>query len=122
MLQNLQGGGLGLRSLRNLNKDSNLKNCWDFYNEDSIWATLLRARVLRHARIISNNICSSIWSGLKGKVPTVKNNSIWLIGNGKEINFCLDEWCGPPLNSIYNIPQIYLKNLHVTVSCFIANN
>ncbi|KAF6147216.1 hypothetical protein GIB67_039346, partial [Kingdonia uniflora] len=35
---------------------------------------------------------SSIWNGLKGAIKTVENNSRWLIGNGRNIDFWRDCW------------------------------
>jgi hypothetical protein len=32
------------------------------------------------------------------------DNSFWLLGNGKYINFCNDSWCGTPLVDQFQLP------------------
>jgi len=61
---NYDEGGLGIRSLVNLNQATNLKMCWDLMQSDEDWAILLRRRVLRNSTCIKHHIFSSIWSGV----------------------------------------------------------
>ncbi|RHN47676.1 hypothetical protein MtrunA17_Chr7g0255541 [Medicago truncatula] len=49
-------GGLGIRSLICLNQASNLKLCWEMFQQ---WADLLRSRVLRGSTCIPYHIFSS---------------------------------------------------------------
>ncbi|GAU20130.1 hypothetical protein TSUD_351920 [Trifolium subterraneum] len=97
-------GGLNLRSLSKLNKATNLKLCWNLINSHCSWAKLLKDRVVRGKRIIQHLISSSIWSSIRDEFEVIMANSIWLIGNGEEVNFCNDNWCGIPLSEHFNIP------------------
>jgi hypothetical protein len=97
-------GGLSIRSLSKLNKAANLKLCWSLMNSQSSWARLLKDRVFRNNRPIQHHIFSSIWSSVKEEVGEMLQNSIWTIGNGENINFWNDNWCGIPLSDFFNIP------------------
>lgn len=90
-------GGLGIRSLRSMNDSAMLKRCWELLSSDSNWAILLKSRMFKKNSFISYNISSSIWSGLRGYVSTVKDNSVWQLGNGSRINFWCDQWLSMPI-------------------------
>jgi ribonuclease HI len=49
------------------------------------------------------------------------DNTSWLLGDGKNINFWNDEWCGAPLSSQLNIPDHVSQRLSASVSDFIYN-
>jgi hypothetical protein len=49
------------------------------------------------------------------------DNSIWLIGNGNDINFWNDNWCGIPLSDQFNIPSHISNLLSSYVSDYIVN-
>ncbi|GAU15839.1 hypothetical protein TSUD_236550, partial [Trifolium subterraneum] len=115
-------GGLGIRSIIFLNEASNIKQCWDLVNSQDHWARLLRSKVLRNGRQISYHIFSSLWSGLKGVYEDFKQHSSWLIGNGGNINFWLDNWCGQPLVHSLNIPDWIHPHLKSTVKAFVVNH
>jgi len=34
-----------------------------------------------------------------------QSNSMWLLGDGNDISFWNDAWCGPALSYIFNIPD-----------------
>ena len=57
--------GLGIRSLINLNEETNLKLCWEVMQSQEQWSCLLRSRVIRKSTCISHHIFSSIWSEIK---------------------------------------------------------
>jgi ribonuclease HI len=114
-------GGLNLRSLNTLNKASNLKLCWTLLHSQSSWAKLLRDRVIRRRKPIKYHIFSSIWSSIKEEFEAIAENSIWLLGNGENINFWNDNWCGTILSEHYNIPSQTKQLLTSTVSDYIAN-
>jgi len=80
-------GGLGTKSLIYLNEATNLKMCWTLIHSDQQWACILRKRALRNQRSIRYHIFSSIWSGVKNELEVIKNNSTWIVGDGKLINF-----------------------------------
>ena len=118
----LKEGGLGIRNLSDINEAGNLKLCWEIVQSDLPWAFFVRSRVLRNKKPISYHISSSIWSSAKHKVPTILNNSSWLLGNEELINFWCDNWCNIPFVDLFNIPPHLHSSLHSTVSQFINNN
>ena len=82
----LNQGGLNIRSLINLNNASSLKMCWTFLHSQKSWASLLKERVLRSISTIQHHISSSLWSSMKEEFKVITENSIWLLGNGENIN------------------------------------
>jgi ribonuclease HI len=115
----LAQGGLNIRSLIHLNKASNLKLCWNMVNSHTSWALLLKDRVFRKGKTIQHHIFSSIWSSIKEEFNVIKDNTVWLVGNGERINFWLDSWCGDPLVEQLGIPDH--ARLVSQVSDFIVN-
>jgi len=73
-------------------------------------------------RCISYHIYSSIWSSIKSEMVNIDANCRWLIGNGENINFWLDPWCGEPFASVLNIPTQAHQNLSARVSDFIVES
>lgn len=98
--------GIGLRHFISISIASNLKLCQDFVNSNDHWAKLVKFRALRQCITIYHHIFSSIWSGVNESYNTIISNSIWTIGNGREINFWLDDWCGNFLAQSLNIPIV----------------
>ncbi|GAU43585.1 hypothetical protein TSUD_27870 [Trifolium subterraneum] len=91
-----------------------------FYKE-FLGSKLLQARVMRGKKTIHHHIFSSIWSNIKEEVPTILENSIWLLGNGEDINFWNDNWCGSILFEVFNIPFHISQALTSTVSDYLYN-
>jgi ribonuclease HI len=104
-----------------LNKASNLKLCWSLTNSQATWAILLRDRVFRKGKAIQYHIFSSIWSSIKEEFEVIRDNSVWLLGNGADINFWLDNWCGVPIAEQLGIPMHIRRSLSASVSDFISN-
>jgi hypothetical protein len=90
-------------------------------NSQSSWARLLRDRVLRKGKAIRYHIFSSLWSSIKEEFEVIQDNSVWLLGNGENINFWLDRWCGEPLVEQLHIPEHVRPYLSSLVSDFIFN-
>ncbi|GAU35013.1 hypothetical protein TSUD_103360 [Trifolium subterraneum] len=114
-------GGLNLKSLSKLNKATNLKLCWSLWNSQNSRAKLLKDRVIRQRKTIQHHIFSSIWSSIKDEFEVIMENSVWLLGNGEDINFWNDNWCGIPLVDQFNIPAHIRHSLSSTVSDYIVN-
>jgi len=87
-------GGMGIRSLVNLNAASNLKICRELLQSKEQWAQVLRSRVIRNSTCINHHVYSSIWSGAKSEFQNIIDNSLWLVGDGETINCWFDNWCG----------------------------
>jgi ribonuclease HI len=82
---------------------------------------LLRDRVLRSRRTINHHIYSSLWSSIKNEFATVRDNSAWLLGDGEDISFWNDSWCGLPIAEQLNLPEQISQSLVSTVSDFIVD-
>jgi hypothetical protein len=85
------------------------------------WARFLWYRVLKGSNPISYHIFSSIWSSVKHKFHEVCSNSSLQIGNGEDINFWLDPWCGNSLVQSLDIPPHLHLFLKAKVKNFIEN-
>ena len=96
--------------------------CWDLKNFNEDWAILLRSKVFRGRKVISHHIFSSIWSSVKSEMNNITDNCRWIIGNGENINFCLDTWLDKPVASILNFPDTFHTSLTATVSDYIQNS
>ncbi|KAK2352799.1 hypothetical protein QL285_090510 [Trifolium repens] len=118
----LSQGGLNLRSLSCLNRSANLKLCWDLFHSHSSWAKLLLARIVRGKSVIRHHIYSSLWSSIKDEFSTLFDNSIWLLGDGKNISFWNDNWCGPALSEVFHIPDHISKRLVSSVPDFVMDS
>lgn len=83
------------------------------------WASLLTSRVIRNGKVINHHIFSSIWSSIKTKYGVIMENSSWLLGNGEDIRFWTDSWCGDPF-----INQVPADNIDIntTVLEFITDS
>jgi hypothetical protein len=77
--------------------------------------------VFRKGKSIQHHIYSSIWSSIKDEFEVIRNNSFWLLGNGENINFWNDTWCGLPLVDQFNIPPQIRPSLSSIVSDYILN-
>lgn len=117
----LSQGGLGIRSLTSLNEATNLKLCWDLRNSSEPWALLLKSRCIKNRKPIPYHIHSSIWSSIRNEFENTNDESCWLIGNGENVNFWNDNWCGAPLSITFNLPEHISQNLHASVQDFIFN-
>lgn len=69
----------------------------------------------------SYHIFSSLWSSIKSEFQVLSSNVSWLVGDGENINFWKDPWCGTPLFISLNLPQNTLHSLCEKVSDFISN-
>jgi hypothetical protein len=81
----------------------------------------LLARIVRGKSVIRHHIYSSLWSSIKDEFSTLFDNSIWLLGDGKNISFWNDNWCGPALSEVFHIPDHISKRLVSSVSDYIVN-
>jgi len=81
----------------------------------------LESRVFNKNGPIKSHIHSSLWSSIKVEVNCILGNSSWNLGNGNQINFWRDNWCGEPITSSLNLPTFLASNLTAKVCDFIRN-
>ncbi|CAJ2650982.1 unnamed protein product [Trifolium pratense] len=91
-------------------------------NSNSLWASFLRSRVVRNKSFIRHHIYSSVWSSIKAQIHNLWNNTCWMIGNGRRINFLLHNWSGVPLVDLFNVPRNLQSQLNYPVSDFIFDH
>jgi len=118
----LEEGGLGIRSLVKLNEANNLKLSWEMLNSKQPWAISLKDKVIKKRSPITYHVSSSIWSSIKSEYPIILENSSWLLGNGENINFWSDNWCGVNIAECLNLHANVSVNLSATVKDFIVDN
>ncbi|KAF6174471.1 hypothetical protein GIB67_004665 [Kingdonia uniflora] len=86
-------GSLGILSLKYINMALMMKMGWGFLTSQELWVDIFRAKFTKkNGETINYFKPSSIWNGLKGTIKTVEINSRWLIGNGRNTDFCGDYW------------------------------
>lgn len=68
-----------------------LKLSWDMLSSSEQRAKFLKARFLKNSKPIAYHVNSSIWPTLRNWYAMVLENSSWLIGDGKSVNFWLDK-------------------------------
>lgn len=88
---------------------------------DAPWATLLKDRVLKNEIVIKHHIYSSLWSSIKEEYVVIQDNSIWLLGDGRDINFWNDPWFGDSISHLLNIPNTTRNLFTSTVNEYILN-
>ncbi|XP_019431828.1 PREDICTED: uncharacterized protein LOC109338930 [Lupinus angustifolius] len=94
-------GGLGIRSISAMNQAAILKLAWDMRCSSQEWATFYRKTYSKRITYTK----SSVWPGIKKHWQLIKDNSIWLLGNGNSINYWLDNWLGSPIVGLLAIPD-----------------
>ncbi|XP_019431188.1 PREDICTED: uncharacterized protein LOC109338411 [Lupinus angustifolius] len=118
--QPLKVGGLGLKSIKNLNHAALLKLAWEMSYSNQEWATFYRQRFGSYN--MTRYIKSSIWPGIKSKWHQATDNSIWIVGNGSRINFWRDNWLGDALVNYLQILVSIQPLLQAQVVDFIIDS
>ncbi|KAF6166471.1 hypothetical protein GIB67_038208 [Kingdonia uniflora] len=86
-------GGIGIHKLKDINTAMLMKLGWAFLNDQDPWAIFLRAKFQNKEGLLTQYYKnSSIWIGLKEALVSVKANSKWIIGSGKDIDFWRGCW------------------------------
>ncbi|XP_026433324.1 uncharacterized protein LOC113330708 [Papaver somniferum] len=82
-------GGLGLRSLEDINKSLLMKLAWKMQNDNDEWAKFFQAKFQDKNGIWINYYKNSVWIGIKWVLDEVFNNSRC---DGKSISVWNDIW------------------------------
>lgn len=72
--------------------------------------------------MVNYHVFSSVWTGCKGLFSVVEDHMSWLIGNGENIKFWTDNWCGKKLIDIVQLPFNLQRNLQAKLSDFIHDH
>ncbi|XP_019437071.1 PREDICTED: uncharacterized protein LOC109343269 [Lupinus angustifolius] len=86
------------------------------------WATFYKKRFCKSSKSRSTYMKSSVWPGVKRYWHLIMENSIWLLGNGNNINYWLDNWLGYPLTDLLGIPNPISSVLLAKVANFIHDS
>ncbi|KAF1891085.1 hypothetical protein Lal_00001224 [Lupinus albus] len=90
---------------------------WEMMSSNQDWAIFYRHRFGN--KPLSKYYKSSIWPGIRDNWSLAKTSSIWLIGNGRNINFWTNNWMGIPLVDHLQIPEAIHYSLKAFVSDFL---
>nr|KYP63478.1 Putative ribonuclease H protein At1g65750 family [Cajanus cajan] len=121
VFSDVEEGGLGIRSLIEINNVYMLKLCWNFFKGNTDWASVLGNRVVKKNGTVAQYLTSTIWASIRDMYSTVKTHSSWIIGNGKKVNFWTDRWLFMPIVDIMNIDAFVHSKFKSPVSCFLKN-
>nr|KYP46815.1 Putative ribonuclease H protein At1g65750 family [Cajanus cajan] len=114
-------GGLGLKSLSEINNAYMLILCWNFLKGESDWAVVLGYRVAKKNGTVAHYLTSTIWASIRDMYPKVKTHSTWIIGNGTKVNFWTDRWLSMPIVDIMNIHASFHPKFKCSVSNFLKD-
>ncbi|KAF6148125.1 hypothetical protein GIB67_011900 [Kingdonia uniflora] len=101
-----------------------MKLGWAFLNDQDPWEIFLRAKFQNKEGLLTQYYKkSSIWTGLKEALVSVKANSKWIIGSGKDINFWRDCWGSDiAIIDLLDIPANIWKHCTTKLSQIIHQN
>jgi len=114
-------GGLDLKSTRSINESLILHLCWKLFTQNSQCSDLFQARFLSFGSPRSRYFNSSIWPGVKEQLPTVFDNTRWIVGNGCNIHLWLDNWLGGSLASTLHLPPSVYSSLTAKLDSIIVD-
>ncbi|KAL7211807.1 hypothetical protein ACSBR2_014628 [Camellia fascicularis] len=104
-------GGLGLRKARDQNTTLLIKLGWKILSDkDKLWCKVLHSKYLKHHNIYTwpmKKNSSHCWRSICKHRDVLRKGVKWIVGNGKDISFWTDWWCGKqPLSQHNNTSQI----------------
>ncbi|KAF6135518.1 hypothetical protein GIB67_015371 [Kingdonia uniflora] len=114
-------GGLGIRSLKEVNNEMQCKLNWIFMRREEPWAQMIYAKFhTKSGDRIKYHKSSSVWPGIKFAEPITKSFIGWIIGIAKRIDFWRDTWATSiPLREHIDLPNHLWKLCTTKVSDFI---
>ncbi|KAF6151396.1 hypothetical protein GIB67_012256 [Kingdonia uniflora] len=117
----LKEGGLGIRSLREVNNAMLCKLNYIFSQREETWAQLLHAKFhTTSGDNIQYHKRSFVWQGVKHADGITKPFIGWIIGKGIKIDLWRDAWASDiPLREHIDLPHHLWKKCTARVSDFI---
>ncbi|XP_019432710.1 PREDICTED: uncharacterized protein LOC109339681, partial [Lupinus angustifolius] len=117
-----QNGGLGIKSIKQLNKAALLKLTWEMISSDKECTIFYRERFGASSNPSQRYYKSSIWPNIKNSWHLAIIHSRWLVGDGHKISFWKDNWHRCPLVDSMNIPDELHNSLIAFVVDFISGS
>ncbi|KAL5774402.1 hypothetical protein ACOSP7_011959 [Xanthoceras sorbifolium] len=90
-------GGLGVKHMKDLSQSLLAKASWRLMqDDDNLWCRMIRCKHLK-GRHLSDSLKDKInsycvWKGITHGAKCVLRGLLWRVGNGRNINFWLDNW------------------------------
>ncbi|KAF6136894.1 hypothetical protein GIB67_018933 [Kingdonia uniflora] len=114
-------GGLGVRSLGEVNNAMLCKLHWVFKQNTEEWAKFLKSKFSsKSGDPIRYHKPSTIWKGIQTGAALLKPHIGWLIENGTQIDFRRDTWeTNIPIMEYIDLPRQLWKNYAPKLSNFI---
>ena len=102
-------GGLGLKSISEMNEALNAKFTWHVYTSDESFMKLLRASMFYKGK--PRDVISSVLPGVRRVFERVRDGAIWLVNSKSNVRFWLDNWLGYIITDMTEIP-LDLRHLY----------
>ncbi|OVA10817.1 Ribonuclease H domain [Macleaya cordata] len=118
-------GGLGIRSLVAINDAATFKLTWNVLAGSNQWADFMRAYFFRNKKSVAYYMNSSIWPALEHNLALIDLYALWLVGDGRSINFWEDPWIpnlGGSIAAAFSISAQIRPHLKSCVADFIVSN
>ena len=93
-------GGIGIKSYSNMNKALLSKWSWRFANDrKSLWRRVISCKFGEssggwHTGDLRGGYGTSLWKEIRKEWPSFFQSSVFVLGDGRRINFWKDVWCG----------------------------
>ncbi|XP_026433803.1 uncharacterized protein LOC113331295 [Papaver somniferum] len=105
-------GGVGIRNPHNVNLSLLTKLGWRMLNNpNDLWIRILKGKYFPRNNPLHKNRdyeISLIWHSIRKGLDIVKENYIWEVGDGRNINISLDNWI-PGVSHLQNLNDNELK-------------
>lgn len=113
-------GGLGIRSLRNMNPTFMAKLCWKFLTEeDRLWVQVLKDKykyIQKDSFNFKDKIASSnCWNGITRSSGIFEKGICSLVRNGATTSFWCDRWLGDEPFETYVMRDLSLVEYYCSV-------
>ncbi|XP_019435949.1 PREDICTED: uncharacterized protein LOC109342416 [Lupinus angustifolius] len=106
-------GGLGLKSIKLMNKSALLMLAWDMLSSHHEWASFYRERFGCNKTVPPRYHKSSIWPGIKDNWSMVDMNSRWL---AKVVDFIYGFNWVIPVSLLFRFPEIISKTKDIPIA------
>ena len=120
MCRSIEEGGLGLRSLKSMNRAALMKTTWSLLTDNSTLCAFVRGKLrLSSSGSHLKKVRSSLLVGCRAALSIILEYAIWWVGSGTKIDFWHDYWLGGALFDLLNIQLSLIGKLKARVADFL---